>query len=243
MIRLISPYSHVRMGRMMNSKGNALVIVLIGIALFAALSYSLMSSSLDNSIKDQERLRLSVTEMTEYVLLLNTTMQRMAMVHKCDIGDFSFVRSPYTSGETYYNASAPTTNRCHVFHPDGGGLVWRDAPEGLSLSDVNYKISGGTRFEGHGSDTTDMAELVIYLPDISEDLCEMVNKEANGYTIAQMTDAADFLTTPFTGTFANYAMTMSGSDYMPDIGCVTASSISATETPNTHFFYGVLFDQ
>lgn len=105
-------------------KGNILFLILIAVALFAALSYVVTSSSRSNEggiAKDKAK--LAASRIIQYATHIEQALQRLKLINKCQDTQISFERAPFNGSDTQYiNPYAPSDHSCHVFHSNGGGV-------------------------------------------------------------------------------------------------------------------------
>ncbi|MFA5591929.1 MAG: hypothetical protein WC989_01265 [Micavibrio sp.] len=116
--------------------GSALVLILIAVALFAALSYAMMRDSGTGAATrtmSDARARLLATEIIQYGDTLARTVQKLR-IRGCSETEFDFSNDVwarhggaplYPSGH-YSNARSPD---CSVFHPQGGGAAAINIPK------------------------------------------------------------------------------------------------------------------
>ncbi len=151
-----------------NQQGNALFLILIAVALFAALSYAVTQSGGGGGTIDREQSLISAAQVTQYPALLRTTVTRMVLTG--------------TTAASLDFTSAPTnTDDSEVFGTTGGGVsfqappassgatVWgfldiSDAANGFAITDVgtNTIVSG--------------REVIAYADGITQNVCEAVRK-------------------------------------------------------------------
>lgn len=154
-----------------SNAGNALFIILIGVALFAALSYAVTGTSqTGTSGITQDSGRISGTGIIQYGTLLRQSIMQMQSRNNCSDTQISF-DSPHETG--YVNATSPADKSCHVFDGAGGGVTWRAAPVGIN-TDKNWFFTGRNRVIGLG--TASGEELLAILPINSEETCRQINK-------------------------------------------------------------------
>jgi hypothetical protein len=112
-----------------NSKGNALFLILIGVALFAALSYAITSSDRGSGGIAKEQGRLDAGELQQRLTMIKVAYEKLRLqgcafnqisVHWDQDNDGDY--NDNNAGELYYNSSAPVDHSCHIFHPQGGGI-------------------------------------------------------------------------------------------------------------------------
>jgi hypothetical protein len=102
-----------------NQRGNVLFLILIAVALFAALSYAVTQSSRSGGDSARETNILNSAQLAQYPNQIRTAVLRQNI----DGVDITAVR---------FNAPADfatlDNNRIGVFHPEGGGAVYQQAP-------------------------------------------------------------------------------------------------------------------
>lgn len=109
---------------MNNASGNALFLILIAVALFAALSYAVTNSGRGGGGVDKERLMLDASQMVQYAGTVRNAVQRMVLFG-VDPADLNF----------FYNSNDETA----VFFPSGGAITKLDAPANPGLNSTpNY---------------------------------------------------------------------------------------------------------
>ncbi|MET4133007.1 type II secretory pathway pseudopilin PulG [Porphyrobacter sp. MBR-155] len=190
-------------------KGNALFLILIAVALFAALSYAITTSSRGGSNSNRENILISAAEITQYAGALQSAITRMRLVNGCADTTISFWTDTNgdgaaTAADTYYNPTAPTDFSCHVFHPVGGGVAPQSAPALARLSD-DFSYNGGHPVIDVPTPTPpNTAELLLALRDINRDVCLEINK-AVGVPLsagdAPQEPDPDFFTQKFIGVY------------------------------------------
>ncbi len=182
-----------------NQNGNVLVILLIAIILFAALSFAVSGMMRGNttSIKAENE-SIVAAEILNYARSVREAVSFLRITNQCEDTEISFERSPFDGSDAFLvNAGAPADFSCHVFHPNGGGITpIVPAPE-VSLQDYIY--TGGFAVTDLGTSTT--PNLSMVLPNISLSLCEILNKRL-GLGAPQQDDFFSMAFTNFTGTYA-----------------------------------------
>jgi len=175
--------------------GNALFLILIAVALFAALSFAVTQARGPAAGIDKEKLDLEVNRLLQYVGTIDRGVQRVRQISRCSNTEISLSYDSDGDGtietngdDGYYNPNSPTDLRCHVFAQQGGGVVYIDPPE--ALRDIS-KLTGDTFYEeppflfthinrimGVGSDGgatgNDLLLVVTYLNEVA---CDLVNKK------------------------------------------------------------------
>lgn len=144
------------------SSGNVLFLILIAVALFAALSYAVTSSSRSGSGDiSGEKAALDAAVNDQCNAAVAGAEQRLNIVKGCTLDRISY-EQPNGSNA---NPKAPTNKTCHVFHSKGGSVApcgayaLGDNPclatlaIGESCNGVVYAgISGGNRIYASLSD-------------------------------------------------------------------------------------------
>lgn len=156
-----------------NDKGNALFLVLIAVALFAALSYAVTQSGRGGGNTDRENASLIASQILQYASLVESTITRMRLVNGCRDIEISF-DTPSLSAN-YTNPSAPADLSCHVFEENGGALQFIDEPDGND----EWLFSGSVIIQANlGPPPFPEADLTIMLPRISAAVCQSINRSA-----------------------------------------------------------------
>jgi hypothetical protein len=147
-------------------KGNALFLILIAVALFAALSYAVTQSGRGGGGVDREQALISASQVTQYGAGLRTTVTRMVITG-----------SAVTDLEFDSNNSDPTNE---VFHTSGGGAVDQAPPATAgTATSYTYMTTDGTNgfhIIGIGTDTTGSGQDVIVGVDgLTLAVCRAIN--------------------------------------------------------------------
>jgi hypothetical protein len=182
-----------------NEKGNVLFLILIAVALFAALSYAVTSSSRSGggNANDETSLVKSA-QITQYPSAVRTSIIRMMVSRGIDATELEFNAPSDFSDCTGASDPTPSYTYC-VFHPEGGGAslatmstdVMAGSAAGRWYFSANYEIQDiGT------SEATDPAgnDIIAFLPGISNGVCARINEEL-GVT-GDTTSATDWDVTP-----------------------------------------------
>lgn len=166
--------------------GNALIYVLIAIALFGALSFTL-SRQTDNSeasTLDQERLELLATQIITYTAQVKSIVDQM-IFSGTDINELEFMLPTHDD----FN-DAPHIHK--LFHPQGGGLNLARLPKNV-ISQTNNNPPAGWyigRFTnvdwstlGPGNDADlPYQDVMLVAYQISKNLCANLNSKITGST-------------------------------------------------------------
>lgn len=109
---------------MKNQSGNALFLILIAVALFAALSYAITNSGRGGGGIDKETQALDAARLVQYAGAVERGIQRMAILNGTSATEISFHDNGW--GFSGYQHGSPQPNENRVFHADGGGVTWQD---------------------------------------------------------------------------------------------------------------------
>lgn len=222
-------------------RGNALVYVLIAIALFAALSFTLarQSDTGEGGTLSDEKAELYATQLISYAAQVKSVIDQM-MFSGTDIDDLDFL----DPSEGTFNDGTQLDRANRVYHPEGGGLIKGNIPdEAVSL--LSTVIRPGwylSRFSNVEWTKTTADDVILTAYQIKKSVCEKINLKITGstdiptlnVTIADiLIDSAinsDFLTDP------DNAPNCSECHEMPSL-CVQ------NQTQNAYAFYTVIADQ
>lgn len=190
-----------RVFRRFSERGNAFLFILLGVALFAALGFTVVrgmrtqsTTSLSNRDAD-----LAVTDIMAQVQTLGRAVDRVRR-NGCSENDISF-ENDIVAGYNHLGAVADT---CKVFHRSGGGIDWKSSP----VAGLQFEFWGADGVTGIG--TSPASELVMALPlgSTYEQLCLLYNKKAFGGTTIP-TGTNDEVATKFTGPFGDTTVSLS----------------------------------
>lgn len=123
----------------MQQSGNVLFLILIAVVLFAALSYAVTKSSSGGGGNiSREQAKLDQAELENYLLAVHTGVQRLTIVRGCESVDFT-PPADWVAGD----------KSCHLFHPDGARVSYRDMdfdffPDGSPTTDLGIGQSCGS---------------------------------------------------------------------------------------------------
>lgn len=232
-------------------KGSALFLILIGVALFAALSYTvaqIMRSGNPNMITE-EKARLYADEILNYARALRQATQSTRISGGCSTTGISFENAVLAG----YAHSPVVADRCKVFHEDGGAMNYM--PPGVEWLDMVYTpapavrgrwvfpanicfLNVGNATTGCDSDSEDNEALVAWLPYVRKEVCAQLNILSNvsnvGSNPPPLTYAGNLVPVLFTGTQTDGAEIDTGGKIA---GCYEGSG---TLPAGTYHFYQVL---
>ena len=156
--------------------GSALFLILIAVALFGALSYTVANMMRGNAGGDlsDEKAKLMATEIISYARSVRETVQMLKISNGCADEEIS-VNQP---GSGKFRSSSYRVE-CSVFESDGGNLPYvplvsgASAQEGTWFGDWWFR---GMTFGGIGMAGND--DLVLEVRDVSNVLCRALNNIA-----------------------------------------------------------------
>lgn len=232
-----------------NEAGGVLIIILVAVALFAALSYT-VSSMMRSGSPDHisvEKSKLSGSQMLDFGRQVRRVIQDLRISNGCTTEEISFTSE---SGDDYEHTPA-AADTCKVFHSDGGAISYLPpVKEWLAKISPAPALQGtwyfpanvcaedvGSGAAGCGSDGTDNEDVIMILPYISEQICEQINKQLGLTAIPTETgDAWPSGGDAYVGSFANDTELNQGGRQQ---GCFQGSG-SNTPPSGTYHFYQVL---
>src|SRR5262245_7206132 len=119
--------------------GNVLVLLLIAVALFAALSYAVTQSSRSGGgDATSEKSLVSAAQLTQYPAGIRTSIVRM-LINGVDVNSLVFnTPADFGAGKDVDDTSTDPADvaivKSAVFHPLGGGATYSAGPADLMLS-------------------------------------------------------------------------------------------------------------
>lgn len=220
-----------------SERGNALIYVLIAIALFAALSMALtrQTDTSETSTLTTEKARMYATQIIGYSAQVKSSVEQMLFIGTAP-ENLDFVRP----GDAGYN-TAPHINK--IYHPDGGGLTPGTIPKEARTNSISSPVAGWYlgRFNNVGWSKTAAPDVVLVAFQIEKAVCETINQKITGNpAIPQLTGAIrDLLIDDslHSGTNADFtAATCAACDGLPSL-CVGDNSGAA------YGYYSVIVDR
>lgn len=151
--------------------GNVLFLILIAVALFAALSYAVTSSTrTGGGSADSETNLISSAQITQYPSAVSTAVVRMII-------------SGSTAEEIRFNRPAEysdlDTNDIGVFHPQGGSATYIPAPADrmVGTSPGQWVFNAELEIPNIGLSGAGGNDIIAYLVGIKQALCSKINEE------------------------------------------------------------------
>lgn len=178
--------------------GNAFLFILIGIVLFAALSFTVargLRTQTASSISEKDA-SLAAAEILDYAQRIQRAVDRVRR-RGCSENEISF-ENEVVAG--YENANAPNDNSCHIFHPNGGSVSYViPKNEWLNITDANNATNSsftdlfgawyiprnncvhdiGTGDSNCFSEPASVADLTLFLPWLRAEICNEIAQAVN----------------------------------------------------------------
>jgi len=173
--------------------GNVLFLILIAVALFAALSYAVTSStnSSGGNANDESNL-VSSASITQYPTGIKTSILRMMVSKSYLYDELFFDKPPFT------NLDDATKQAAGVFYPTGGGATYVAAPADVMADNLPGDWYFNTDFEvtniGTNGDDGAGNDVIAFLPGIKEGICDKINEEL-GLAAVDTISTVDFTVT------------------------------------------------
>lgn len=238
--------------RTASHSGNALIFILIAIALLGLLTVSMSrSGSNTNDTGSYERDQIAASEILTYAKSIENAVQSL-LARDCSENEISFENNLVAG---YENLNAPNDNSCHIFNVAGAGLTYQNPNTEWLVSSLtgndsfgDYYVSGTTCVYDLGSfgacwnnGTSSDEELILFLPYLKENICKALSSQL----INQSTLVLDALnqiddTKKFTGMMIddNDAINANGHRGKPS-NCYEQNG-SVNPPSGTYVFYHVL---
>lgn len=208
------------------SQGNALFLILIAVALFAALSYAITQSGRGGGNVSREQALINSAQMIQYAGALEHAVQKLQLINNCDITDISFTNT--IEAGYAHTPAAPTS--CQIFHPDGGGLTYQDF-DNQTGSNGFTAITNGNDLAG-----TTTSDLIFIVNDIPLDTCNQLNQSLEAPTLTNgnpLTETGSQRDLKYTGSFlAGWRYTVNPAQVMPDAFCIIQTCYAPSTCPN-----------
>ncbi len=213
--------------------GNALIYVLIAIALFAALGFTLARQNQDSNTNevDEAKADLYALELITYASQVKSVINQM-IFSGSKINNLVFT----LPSEAGFNA-APHIHK--IYHPQGGGLTPANLPA-KAVSEISSPPAAGWYLGNFNNvEWTDSAssDVILTAYQISKPVCEAINDKITGSTTipALIGDLDDYLLDTVTNNDLDIASCAACEGYMSL--CVSNSAVSA------YAFYNVVADR
>lgn len=178
----------------LSQSGNALFLILIAVALFAALSFAIGKSRSSSSTIAKEKVSLDVSRMLQKAAYIRSGAQRMVLSGTRP-ADLDLAKTAPDNLEP-----CDTGTNC-LFSAAGGGLLYESAPQSLGLGGnigpYFVEVADGITFDGIGGN---QPSAYLIVAPISEEVCLQINRKLGlGDSIATDSDPNDTLIDAYPG--------------------------------------------
>lgn len=171
-------------------KGNALFLILIAVALFAALSYAITQSGRGGGTINREQAAIAASQITQYAASVQSAVQRMIINGTPPASLCYEAKKPGSTA----GPSCSSPAQYHVFDPEGGGAIWQCPSENqLDMAAVvangrdwvtNWKFRSMSKASNAGFYIKDLGtntevtgrDEFAYLAYVSLAVCQQINK-------------------------------------------------------------------
>lgn len=229
--------------------GGMFFYILLGVALFAALSYAVATSMRGGGGDiSAERAKLIASDFIDMGGKMNEAVSRLKL-NGCKENQISFENS-VVSG--YTNSNAPADKSCHVFDASGAGMSWVTTPETSFTNEIYY--IGTVQVQDVGTNGAWAgavgADLVSVVEVSSREICMAIN---DALSIANFRDDWAYGTDPpynnnhgnivkFQGTYVINTTFggLSGQFAGKSMGCFKESGSANPSVTGPYYFYTVL---
>jgi len=173
-----------------SEKGNAFVLILLGVVLFGALIMTLTRSGQQSiTPMTKQQAKIAAQDILSYARLVEQTVNKLRR-KGCSENQFDFGNTEWLFTITGNNIISPNLNpnspvdeSCHLFSPNGGKLsadvIQLAAANNSTLNPVSHYMPGsGHVLAGPILNVgTSEAELWFQINLIDEQVCEEINKQ------------------------------------------------------------------
>ncbi len=181
---------------MRSDKGNALFLILIAVALFAALSYAITNSSRGSSSTDKEQAEIQAGEILNYFAAVQNEFNRLRVINGIPAYNINFSNDnthlSLSTGTGTGTSSGPYGNNpnctapiadCSIFKERGGNLISRAFYDTAitPIPDSNgHAVPGEFRvynnfIEDVGSNSE--PELLMVITGLKDEVCDALNRK------------------------------------------------------------------
>lgn len=219
-----------------SQSGSSLLIILVAVALFAALSYAISQQRESGKSLTNERTRLLASDVIDMGNKLADSVARLRLrqIPNTRISFENAIIAGYTN-------AACITDTCKIFSFDGGGRDWETPTPDIS-SGKDWGFSGDLGIKDIGSGE---AELLAFLPNISLDLCNRINILIGLYaTGGSPTVIATATANKFIGSYAGVPVLIAGAQIDGQkSACIQISAPAGTAFVGTPYSTDYVFYQ
>ncbi len=172
----------MKLRNLQNQTGSAIFYILIAVALFAALGFTvsnMMRGSGFSSTISAEKQGILAAEILSYAQQVRNTVKDLQISNDCEDTDISF-ENDNISGHIH---TPPTSDECKIFHPNGGAQHWSvpnaEAFEG-AVGEWRMHAGHCVRNVGSGSSNAECVssskELIMDIVGLKKGVCTAINE-------------------------------------------------------------------
>lgn len=222
---------------MKHQNGNALFLILIAVALFAALSYAVTQSGRGGGDINKEELSLEASRLVQYAAAVENSIMRIRISGGHRKNEVSF------TGPGSDNSNC-TTDTCEVFNDSAYGVPYIKPDTSWLIPDNGDARWGEYRnimtdLDGIGID--DEPDILLIINFMSEEMCRAVNKVVDIST----PNGAPPQAVNGINTFGWYIGTSDAGNELADAGDILNGHYTGcflNDTANNYIFYHVIMN-
>jgi len=160
-----------------STRGSVLMYILIAVALFAALSYTVSNimRSGNTEIAGEQKANILADDILTTAEKMKQAVQGLRISNGCEQTGISFENTSLAG----YTHSPVATDSCKLFHADGGDLIYT-APTTDFGSGTEWVFTGALSIVGLNTDCGSgdtCTELLAVLDGIKLPICKAINKK------------------------------------------------------------------
>ncbi len=159
-----------------NQKGSVIVIILIAVALFAALGYTVANMMRGGGNIGHEKAGIYASEILEYAHIMNEAVKMLRISNGCEDTDISFENNIVAG----YEHTPAASDNCKIFHPNGGAISYI-TPSADVNGGLDWIFTGNNDGYDIGTqcNSASCADLIAILPEVSFEICKEINRKLN----------------------------------------------------------------
>ena len=133
---------------MRNERGNVLFLILIGIGLFAALSFAVSNLAGSSASLTQDQQTFDLRLVLNHFAAVRTATQDLVLTGRCDEDELRFWHADRTNALDSDHYGDGSNTDCQIFDPAGGGVTYLTRPAGLNTAQpdeifvISYRVDG-----------------------------------------------------------------------------------------------------
>lgn len=176
-------------------RGNALIIILIIIALLSALTITVTRMGESENDVSQEEAQVVASQVLRQAKTVVNGVEGL-IAKGCSYTQLSFENATVTG---YANAQSPSNKSCWLFDGSGAGLAFPVPPK-LANDGTNWFFGRHTSIDGVGPEretlvgcTANCQEILMILPLVNLNVCNAINKLAGVTTTDNLPPKDDYI--------------------------------------------------